>query len=66
MRVRILIVVGSLCDILKWVSTVLLYFRTLTLCQIHQLYLTGRGGNLVEFKGVRGMAAQSQPNALAT
>jgi hypothetical protein len=32
----------------------------LTLSQIHQLYLTGRGGNLVEFKGVGGMAAQHQ------
>jgi len=31
-------------------------FRALTPTQIQQLHFTGRGGNLVEFKGVGGMA----------
>jgi hypothetical protein len=34
--------------------------HSLTRFQINQLYLTGKGGNLVEFKGVNGMAAQRQ------
>jgi len=58
----VFILVGRLCDHVI-ITRVHLAFQSfwgifgtlshaLTQCQHHQVYLTGKGGNLVEFKGV--------------